>query len=220
MVIAPTESDIVIIKECLLKYGDAVSYEQFISNIQSYVLLLLNANKQRNLIAKSTEDIIFRRHIIDCLQMVTAIGSVGGYILDIGSGAGLPGLVLACASKTNYVLLAEKSPIKCMFLQHIMESINIQNASIIQEDVYNAYLPANVQYIVSRAMCSVLKMLNIVAYFKIWSVPIILLKGETYQKEIDEAMLHYTFNLQVIPSIIHDKSATLVIKNINLKEKA
>ena len=92
---------------------------------------MLKANKKHNFISKSTEKVIWHRHILDSAQLVKFIDFSKGSLSDLGSGAGLPGLILAIFSKSKdfHVKLYEKSPVKRAFLEQISNklSINVQN---------------------------------------------------------------------------------------------
>ena len=79
---------------------------------------LLKANRKHNFIAKSTENYIWSRHILDSAQLVKYINFKEGSLSDLGSGAGFPGLVLAIYNQNFnfHVKLYEKSPIKRDFL--------------------------------------------------------------------------------------------------------
>ena len=94
-------------------------FKNFIDNnndilqkMSSFVDLLLEANESLNLIGKSTIPNIWTRHILDCAQLSKYIT---GSFVDLGSGSGLPGIVLAIILPEIPVMLIEKSPKKCIF---------------------------------------------------------------------------------------------------------
>ena len=70
-----------------------------IPNIKIFVDELLKANKKHNFISKSTENVIWHRHILDSAQLVKFIDFSRGSLSDLGSGAGFPGLILAIFNK-------------------------------------------------------------------------------------------------------------------------
>ena len=88
-------------------------------NIKIFINELLKANKKHNFISKSTENVIWHRHILDSAQLVKFIDFSKGSLSDLGSGAGFPGLILALFNKNKdfHVKLYEKSPVKRAFLE-------------------------------------------------------------------------------------------------------
>ena len=96
-----------------LKYS-----EKNISDIKIFINELLKVNKKHNFISKSTENVIWHRHILDSAQLVKFIDFSKGSLSDLGSGAGFPGLILALfnSNKDFHVKLYEKSPVKRAFL--------------------------------------------------------------------------------------------------------
>ena len=90
-----------------------------ISDIKIFINELLKANKKHNFISKSTENVIWHRHILDSAQLVKFIDFSKGSLSDLGSGAGFPGLILALFNKNKdfHVKLYEKSPVKRAFLE-------------------------------------------------------------------------------------------------------
>ena len=97
-----------------------------ISDIKIFINELLKANKKHNFISKSTENVVWYRHILDSAQLVKFIDFSKGSLSDLGSGAGFPGLILALFNKNKdfHVKLYEKSPVKREFLNFIKILIN------------------------------------------------------------------------------------------------
>ena len=93
-----------------------------ISDIKIFINELLKANKKHNFISKSTEQLIWHRHILDSAQIVKFIDFSKSSLSDLGSGAGFPGLILALFNKNRdfHVKLYEKSPVKRAFLKALV----------------------------------------------------------------------------------------------------
>ena len=101
--------------------------------IRKYVDLLLKANKKYNLISKTTERIIWLRHILDSAQITKFLDrNQSKIIADFGSGAGLPGIIIALYNDKDrfHVKLYEKSPVKRTFLKKVINELNIHNVEI------------------------------------------------------------------------------------------
>ncbi|MFL2875708.1 MAG: 16S rRNA (guanine(527)-N(7))-methyltransferase RsmG [Candidatus Pelagibacter sp.] len=118
-------------KEVISTLQNQLNYsEKNISDIKIFINELLKANKKHNLISKSTENVIWHRHILDSAQLVKFIDFSKGSLSDLGTGAGFPGLILALFNKNKnfHVKLYEKSPVKKAFLKNISDrlSLNIE----------------------------------------------------------------------------------------------
>ena len=93
-----------------------------ISKLSTFRSMLLDYNTRYNLISKSTENLIWSRHILDSAQLIKCYKMEdGASLVDLGSGAGFPGIVLAIFNKNLkfHVKLYEKSPIKRDFLTNV-----------------------------------------------------------------------------------------------------
>ena len=115
-----------------------VSRETIIS-LNEYENKLINANKTLNLIGKSTIRQIWTRHFLDSVQVIDFIDKNNKTLIDIGSGAGFPGLVLAIMFKDRKipikVKLIDKSPKKINFLKKIIDELNL-NAELIEGNIF------------------------------------------------------------------------------------
>ena len=91
---------------------------------------LLQWNKRTNLISKSDEDRVFSRHILDSLSATSFL--VGNNIVDIGSGAGLPGLPLAIACPQKKFTLCDRMKKRTHFMRFVIANLGINNAHVIE----------------------------------------------------------------------------------------
>ena len=111
-----------------------------ITSLKKYEEYLILANKNLNLIGKSTVDQIWIRHFLDSIQVIDFIDKSDKTLVDIGSGAGFPGLVLALASKDRKIPLKiklfDKSPKKTKFLKEIVKELNL-NVEVINKNVFD-----------------------------------------------------------------------------------
>ena len=114
-----------------------VSRETIIS-LKKYEELLINANKSLNLIGKSTIKDIWHRHFLDSFQLIDFIDKNDRNLIDLGSGAGFPGLILAIAARDRKlplkVTLIEKSKKKTYFLNKINSELDL-NVRVICENI-------------------------------------------------------------------------------------
>ena len=188
-----------------------------IEKLKIYHKFLIEKNKTLNLIGKNTEKSIFSRHFKDSAQIYDLIDKKLD-IIDIGSGAGFPGIIIKILLENENlkgnIILIEKSSKKSNFLRDLCLKLDlkvkIENRRL---EIYDFLENSTV---VSRAFKSTLDTINIL-YRNIKNIKeLVLLKGKTYQQEIDDAKKKYTFELEKFRSITSDDSSIIKIKNIKL----
>jgi 16S rRNA (guanine527-N7)-methyltransferase len=188
-----------------------------IDKLNIYKDFLILSNKELNLIGKTTENNIYYRHFLDSAQIYNIINKKLD-IVDLGSGAGFPGLIIKLLMEDEKIdgklILIEKSNKKSNFLLNISNLLNLK-IKIFSEKLED-YNFNNQSSVVSRAFKSTLDTLNLL--FKNMSKieEIVLLKGKTYQQEIDDAKKKYTFNIEKFKSITSDESYILKITDVKL----
>ena len=100
-----------------------------ITSLKNYEQILIEANKSLNLIGNSTINSIWHRHFLDSVQVIDFVNKNDKTLIDLGSGAGFPGLVLAIASKDRKIglkiKLIEKSIKKTKFLEDVISKLNL-----------------------------------------------------------------------------------------------
>lgn len=180
--IEPTQNEISIIKQLL---PDDKDLELKLQKLQEYVELVLQENNKHNIIGRSTVKNIWIRHVIDSLQLSLYINSNDINVVDFGSGAGFPAIILSIVTK-NHFFLIEKSPVKAKFLSNVINTLGLNNARVINSFITNnnlTFLPKN-SIIIARAFKSISEILNIVASTELNKI--ILLKGKKWKEEIDK----------------------------------
>jgi 16S rRNA (guanine527-N7)-methyltransferase len=186
-----------------------------IEKLNKYKDFLLNSNKSINLIGKTTENQIFTRHFIDSAQIYDLIEDKSE-IIDLGSGAGFPGVVLKILMDNNKIAgnisLIDKSLKKCKFLQDLSEKLGL-NLKIVNLKIEN-FKFNKISTVVSRAFKKTVDTIDILIKNNDKIRNIILIKGKTYQQEIEEAKKKYTFDVEKFRSITSDESYILKIINI------
>jgi 16S rRNA (guanine527-N7)-methyltransferase len=188
-----------------------------IEKLNIYNDFLLENNKLLNLIGKTTEKHVFSRHFKDSAQIYNLIEDKSE-IIDIGSGAGFPGIIIKILMvndkiKGNVVLI-DKSSKKCKFLQDLSNklSLMLKIENIRLED----YKFSKISTVVSRAFKKTVDTIDILFKNNKKIRNIILIKGKTYQQELDDAKKKYTFHVEKFRSITSDESYILKISDIKL----
>jgi 16S rRNA (guanine527-N7)-methyltransferase len=183
--------------------------------LNKYKDFLLSSNKSLNLIGKTTENHVFTRHFIDSAQIYDLIEDKSE-IIDLGSGAGFPGVILKILMDNNKIVgnitLIDKSPKKCKFLHDLSDKLGL-TLKIVNLKIEN-FKFNKISTLVSRAFKKTVDTIDILFKNNDLIRNIILIKGKTYQQEIEEAKKKYTFDVEKFRSITSDESYILKITNI------
>ncbi len=195
-----------------------VSHETY-EKLKNYQALVLEWNSKFNLISKSTEATIWERHIVDSLQLIKYITNEDKILLDLGSGAGFPGVVLAIACQEIYpdlqINLVESIGKKTAFLHAVNEQLNL-NMEIHQERIEKLNI-GKVDVITSRALAALPKLLDYAKPFCKKETRLILPKGENWSLENDEALMKWLYNYEVYNSDTSDVGKILRISDLRRK---
>ncbi len=195
-----------------------VSRETF-SELEEFRTLIINKNKEINLISSNSEPNSRERHIIDSAQIIDFIDKNDRLCTDIGSGSGLPGIVLAIImkhrnSKMEFHLY-EKSFHKSNFLKEVSKKFNLKT-KIFQKDIFKE---KNIEtdIIVSRAFKPVPVILELVnSNFKKFK-NIILFLGKNGKEILTDTSRDWNFEYKEKKSLTNTDS--ILIKIENLKKK-
>ena len=197
-------------------YLDRIVSRETLKKIHKYCDFLIKYNKNLNLISKSTENIIMSRHIEDSSQLLKYIKSEDKSILDIGSGAGFPGIVMYIIKNDlniDFKLdIVEKSSKKCTYLQELCEFLEI-DVVIHNHDVKNLE-KKDYTTLVSRAFKPLDSFLHILDMSNIRFNKILLLKGQSYNTELTEAKKHWEIKCDTHESVTNPGSKVLVINSV------
>ena len=173
-----------------------------LEKINTYKEMLIDENSRINLVSKTTLDDIDNRHFLDSAQLMPLIINKNKTLLDVGTGAGLPGIILAIAG-CKKVNLVEKQSKKCDFLKRVNSQLelemNIFNSRV--EDI----VEEKFDYIVSRAFAKIDKIITATKNISHKNTKFILLKGKTY---LDETKLinKKKFNIKYFDSLTSTES--------------
>ncbi|MEL0055790.1 MAG: 16S rRNA (guanine(527)-N(7))-methyltransferase RsmG [Methylophilaceae bacterium] len=147
----------------LLKSGitllDLDNHEYLYTKLLIYIDLLIKWNKTYNLTSLTTKEDIITTHLLDCLSVVKKID--GQRILDVGSGAGLPGLMIALARPTTHLCLIDKVAKKTSFMKQAVLELELSNVEVIHGRVEDLRVKNPFDTIVSRAFSEVEKFISL-----------------------------------------------------------
>ena len=195
-----------------------VSRETF-PELEQFRQAIIEKNKAINLISRESESTSKERHIIDSAQIIDLIDLNASVCTDIGSGSGLPGIVLAIIMKHKKsdmkFRLYEKSFHKSNFLKEVTNKFNL-NVEVYQKDIFNEKNLSS-DIIVARAFKPLPVILNLIKnnfkYFK----EVILFLGKSGQEIIEKASLEWEINYDTKKSLTNEDSLILNINSLKRK---
>lgn len=189
----------------------AVSRETYALLVR-YTNELQKWNKKINLI--SDEANLWPRHIVDSLQLLPLVNaeSGDGAIVDLGSGAGLPGLVVAMACVDRKVVLIESDRRKSLFLRHCKEMLRLPLLEIINERIEGAQIEGAVSIVMARALAPLEKLLNYAQSFDDGNLTCLFPKGKNWYSEVGEAKKNWQFDSETFSSVSGEGCVVRVTK--------
>lgn len=186
-----------------------------VSSLEEYVAQLLKWNAKINLISATTTEDIWNRHVEDSLQLIPLLPAPAKNIVDLGSGAGFPGMVLAITQPEISVTLVEKDQRKSAFLNEVKSRLKLDNLSVVTADI--AEHRAQYDVVTARALASLDQLLAFASPLLSPSGVAIFLKGEQHAQEIADAEKTWVFDCARTPSRTHPTSAILFITHLARK---
>ena len=206
-------------KFCSYQNVSRETYQKF----QIYYDTLIKWQKSINLISRSNSDDIYLRHFLDSAQLYKFTKKINGNILDFGSGAGFPGLVLALMGNKN-IILVESDQKKCAFMREVAMLSNtlvkIYNCRIEDLDYINADL------IIARALAPLDRLIEYVEMYQKKTsfhqkkIPkLLFLKGKSYNDEIIKLKKTRKIDYKIYPSLTNEFSKILYIKKVNMLKR-
>ena len=183
------------------------------SQLICYSELLVKWQKSINLVSNRSLGDMWRRHFYDSAQLMEHIDIKEKplRILDIGSGAGFPGLVLSILG-AGEVHLIESNGKKCAFMNQIIQKTGI-NAKVHNERV-ESIKPFGVNLIISRACADLEKLLALASNFITLETECLFLKGRKADDEIKQARQKWDFDVKKIASKSEDSGMILKLSQI------
>ena len=190
-----------------------------IESLVKYEELVIAGNKKLNLIGNSTVNLIWNRHITDSFQVIDLINKNDKILIDIGTGAGFPGIVLALAAKerkiTLKVDLVEKSPKKVKFLENAVDKLNLNVKVICKNILDSGIIVADV--FVARAFKPLEEILKLIHNKTLNYKKFIIFQGKSGNVELLQAAKSWDIEYKQRVSVTSNDSKILEIKNLTKK---
>ena len=191
-----------------------------ISSLKKYEDKLINSNKTLNLVGNSTINYIWTRHFLDSVQVIDFIDKNDKSLIDIGSGAGFPGLILALVLKDRKISLKikliEKSIKKAKFLKNLIKDLNL-NVEVINQNVLDEQVKLFDDVIIARAFKPLEVILELIHNKAQNWKKIFIFLGKTGKNELLQVSKNWDIEYKQRVSVT--SSDSLVIEINRLKKK-
>ena len=191
------------------------------NELESLISMIQKKNEEINIISRKNSDqgVIRQRHIVDSAQIIDFVDLNTNTTSDLGSGGGIPGLIIAILMKklknSMKIKLYEKSHHKCVFLKDVSEKLEL-NTEIIQKDIFKLR-DIETGTIMSRAFKPMPIILDLVQK-NFWKYKnIILFMGKSGRKILNETLKIWDLDYEEKKSLTNKDSFLLNIKNMEKK---
>jgi 16S rRNA (guanine527-N7)-methyltransferase len=187
-----------------------------LARIDAFAALVLEENQRQNLIAKASEAHLWQRHIADSAQLIENVSretlgpNAQGPWLDLGSGPGFPGIVIAALCPNMPVVLVESRARRVEFLERVIAALNLPKCRV-EGQRLERVTPFPARAISARAFAPLPKLLELSAPFSTRATAYVLPKGRSAAQELEtlkpsiRAMFHVKHSLT-------DPDAGIIVK--------
>lgn len=188
-----------------------------LARLEAYVDRLKAASAEHNLIAASTLDTIWERHILDSAQLARFEPRPGASWIDIGAGAGLPGMVIALLTE-GPVTLVEPRRLRASFLEETVAALGLVNrVSVLAAKV--EHVRGHFDIITARAVAPLARLLGMGLHLAhnetVWALP----KGRNAKSELAEAQRSWQCEVRSEASCTDPEATILVLRRVKAKSK-
>ena len=183
--------------------------------IELYIQEALTFNKKHNLFIRTNKDEVFEKDIFDCLPLVEKIEKESK-ILDLGSGGGFPGFVLAILRPDCEVHLLEKSQKKCYFLNKTKDTLKLNNIKVLKQTISKNNTLEEYPTITARAFSSTQNILNLTEKNLKKNGKYLLLKGRIEKIEEEMAAINtnnYKYEIIELDNKKYERHIVQIKKN-------
>lgn len=183
--------------------------------LDRYASLLVHESQHQNLIATSTLDSLWARHLVDSAQLVPmAADAPDGCWIDIGSGAGLPGIVAAILTDRPVVLVEPRAK-RVEFLRRVADQLGLSARVQVQPSRIETFRPSRAAAVVSaRAVAELSQLIASTIHCTDSSTIWLLPKGRSAQSEVEAARTKWQGVFHVEPSITQPDSGVVLARGV------
>lgn len=163
-----------------------------------FVSLMAKWNQAYNLTAITEADKMVTHHLLDSLAIMPFLS--GNFIIDVGTGAGLPGIPLAIANPNKQFVLLDSLKKRTTFLQQVCYQLQLKNVTIVTERIENYHTEIKFDQIITRAFASLGDMLKSTKHLAGDTTQFLAMKGGNFQEELE--LIPDTYTIKGIHSLI------------------
>ncbi|HEY6815940.1 MAG TPA: 16S rRNA (guanine(527)-N(7))-methyltransferase RsmG [Croceibacterium sp.] len=155
------------------------------ARLEQFAAMLAEENERQNLVSSASLAMIWQRHFADSLQLLDHVPRETSPWLDLGSGAGVPGLVLACVRPDSHIYLVESRKRRIDWLIRTAETLQLANCRVVGSRLENVD-SFSAAVITARAFAPLGKLLQLSARFSTHGTTWLLPKGRSAAQELSE----------------------------------
>ena len=187
-----------------------------LNGFYEYETLLSKWNEKINLVSKNTLVDIWERHFLDSGQIIKHVEVSGKRWVDVGSGAGFPGLVVALLLRDRKIdcdlVVVEKNPKKVFFLNEVIRKLNL-SVEVVNDNIDNLE-PLNADILTARAFSELNNLMEIAFRHRKKEGICLFLKGENYRIELDKTLNYWFFDYDIVDSLSSPSGKIIRVKKI------
>lgn len=185
-----------------------------LEQLERFIALLREENERQNLVSRSSLDLVWSRHVLDSAQLIRFAPANAATWLDLGSGAGLPGLIVALLHRSK-VTLIESRRLRVDFLARAAEAMGISEKVEIVCGKAETIEARPFDVISARAFAPLGKLLSIGARFSTSGTCWILPKGRSAKSELEAARASWQGDFRLEPSVTDPEAGIIVAEQVH-----
>jgi 16S rRNA (guanine527-N7)-methyltransferase len=194
----------------------AIIGDEALARLDRFAQRVIAESEKQNLVAKPTLAALWSRHLLDSAQLLPLAQSADGLWVDIGTGAGFPGMVVALATNRP-VFLVEPRRMRADFLQQVVDDQAIGGRVTVARIKIERLANVTASVISARAVASVTSLLDATAQIADRATVYLLPKGQSATTELDDARRRFEGMFHVEQSITDPASGIIVVANVRAR---
>ena len=203
------DKNLYILKEGIEQL-ELVATEYQLDLFLSFVCLIEKWNKAYNLTAIRQRDEMLRLHILDSLAVRPFV--TGEKIIDVGTGAGLPGIPLAILMPNVQFTLVDSNSKKTRFVQQAILELKLRNVDVVHSRIEDLGRTGEFDAVLSRAFANLSDIMNLTGYLLRPEGVLIAMKGQVPESELKKMDRAYTVNSILIPGVEAERCVVRINK--------
>lgn len=185
--------------------------QEALERLDLFAARLREANATQNLVARSSLDCLWLRHIADSAQLLVHVSRETSLWLDLGSGAGFPGLIVAAMQPDRKIVMIESRSLRIQWLESMIRSLGLEKCRVIGRDVRRVHA-FEADVISARAFAPLPRLVELSARFSTNATEWVLPKGRSAAQDIAALPAHLRTRFHVKQSCTHSEAGIIVAR--------